>query len=173
MNASTRIWAATGSDGLWLKVEGRAMADVCPGLRSFCESQLTSERPTLYVLLDSCEHFDSTFLGTLLCLQKLHGKAGGKSVVLVTPAEACHQALKRMGAHLLFPIREESPPAEADWKLISDEAADRASDEFQRQVVEAHSQLAAVPGPLGELYAPIARMAEREFQSRQAAPTRR
>ena len=166
MDEGTRVWAAATEESLWLRIDGRAMADLCPALRSFCESELSSSRTTLYVDLHGCEHFDSTFLGTLLCLQKVHGKAGGQSVVLVTPAESCHQALKRMGAHLLFPIQAVDPPDQAEWTVISGTQTSRDSQEFRRQVVDAHSQLAAVPGPLGDLYGPIARMAEQEFASR-------
>lgn len=173
MDDTTRVWATVTEQCLWLRIEGRAMADVCPALREFCESELTDDRATLYVDLQGCGHFDSTFLGTLLCLQKLHGESGGESVVLVMPAESCHQALKRMGGHLLFPIVTTDPPDESEWTMIAGQGADRESYAFQRQVIDAHSQLAAVPGPLGDLYGPIARMAEQEFASRQAAASRR
>jgi anti-anti-sigma regulatory factor len=149
------------------------MADVCPELRSFCEAALPAERPTLYVHLQDCEHFDSTFLGTLLCLQKLHGTAGGETVVIVSPSETCEQALRRMSAHLLFPFESRELPDEIEWTQIAGDGTDRSSLEFQKQVVDSHNELAAVPGPVGELYAPIARMAEQELVSRQAASSRR
>jgi anti-anti-sigma regulatory factor len=171
MDESVRVWAAPADEGLWLRIEGRAMADVCPALRSFCEAHLDSERPTLFVDLCGCNFFDSTFLGTLLCLQKLHGRPGGPSVVLVAPSETCEQALRRMSAHLLFPFAsraEHEPPAPAAWKQVAGTGADRATLEFQQQVVDAHNELATVPGPLGDLYRPIARLAERELVSRQS-----
>jgi len=173
MNESVRVWAAPCEHGLWLKISGRAMADVCPELRSFCESALAPERPNLYVHLQDCEHFDSTFLGTLLCLQKLHGKAGGETVVIVSPSETCEQALRRMSAHLLFPFESREPPDDFEWTQIAGEGTDRSSLEFQKQVVDSHNELAAVPGPVGELYAPIAQVAEQELVSRQTASTRR
>lgn len=172
MNDSIRIWAAATDDSLWLRIEGRAMADVCPAMREFCQSQLTSQRPRLCVDLQGCEHFDSTFLGTLLCLQKVHGAAGGDSVVLVTPSKPCHETLKRMAAHLLFPIETIDPPEQSAWSQIAGDGPNRESFEFQQQVVDAHNELAAVPGALGELYGPIARMAEQEFVSRQSAASR-
>jgi anti-anti-sigma regulatory factor len=173
MNESTRVWAAPADEGLWLRIEGRAMADVCPALRAFCEAHLDERRPTLFVDLRDCEHFDSTFLGTLLCLQKLHGRPGGRSVVLVAPGEMCDQALRRMSAHLLFPFEGHEPPDESRWEQIAGEGCDRGTLEFQQQVVDAHNQLAAVPGPLGDLYGPIARMVQHELVSRQTASSPR
>jgi anti-anti-sigma regulatory factor len=170
MNESIRIWAAPADEGLWLRIEGRAMADVCPAMRSFCETHLDSEHPTLFVDLCGCDFFDSTFLGTLLCLQKLYGQPGGRSVVLVAPSETCEQSLRRMSAHLLFPFESRDthkPPPPARWKQVAGTGADRATLEFQQQVVDAHNQLASVPGPLGDLYRPIARLAERDLVSRQ------
>ena len=172
MDESVRVWAAPADEGLWLRIEGRAMADVCPALRSFCEEHLDAEHPTLFVDLCGCDFFDSTFLGTLLCLQKLYGRPGGPSVVLVAPSETCEQTLRRMSAHLLFPFAsraEHEPPPPSAWKQIAEQAADRATLTFQQQVVDSHNQLATVPGPVGDLYRPIARMAERELVSRQSS----
>lgn len=173
MNESTRVWAATADEGLWLRIEGRGMADVCPALRAYCESRLDADHPTLFVDLHECEHFDSTFLGTLLCLQKLYGRPGGHSVVLVSPSDTCEQTLRRMSAHLLFPFETHERPDESRWEQIAGEGCNRAALEFQQQVVDAHNQLAAVPGALGDLYRPIARMAEHELISRQAASSPR
>jgi hypothetical protein len=172
MSDSTKIYAATSDDALWLRIEGQAMADVCPSLKTFCEARLTIDRPKLNVVLTCCNHFDSTFLGTLLCLQKIHGRAGGESIELIAPGDPCHDALKRMQAHQLFPINMTDSLPDLDWTLIAASAADRQSHEFQQQVLDAHVELAAVPGPLGELYEPIARMAEKEFESRTAASSR-
>lgn len=172
MNESTRIYAAVSPQALWLRIEGRATAETCPALRTFCEARLSETRSVLCVVLTACEHFDSTFLGTMLCLQKLHGAVAGQSVQFVAPAESCHAALRRMGAHQLFPILPPTAIEPLDWTLIAASAADRQSAEFQRLVLDAHVELAAVPGPLGDLYAPIARMVEQEFDERQAASSR-
>ena len=173
MNESTRVWAAPVDEGLWVRIEGRAMADVCPALRAYCESRLDADHPTLFVDLHECEHFDSTFLGTLLCLQKRYGRPGGDSVVLVSPSETCEQALRRMSAHRLFPFEAHEPPDPSCWTQIAGEGCDRATLEFQQQVVDAHNELAAVPGPLGDLYRPIAHLAERELISRQTSASSR
>ena len=130
------------------------------------ESALKQRQQKLFVVLSECEHFDSTFLGTLLCLQKMWGKPGGESLIVVAPCESCRATLVRMGATHLFPIEPAAPPEDLQWTNLSGEQAGRDTDVFQRNVLDAHLELAAVPGKLGETYQPVARMAEKEFQSR-------
>jgi anti-anti-sigma regulatory factor len=149
-----------------VKVVGWGVSDRCPAMREFCESRLESDS-LLHVHLEDCEHFDSTFLGTLLCLQRRIDRPGGEKVVLVGPSPKCREALHRMGAHRLFPIvEEEKPEDDVEWTNLACDAHDRGSMAYQKQVVEAHRELAGTPGSLGEKYAPVAEMIEQEFEAR-------
>jgi anti-anti-sigma regulatory factor len=135
-------------------------------MREFCESRIEPET-RLHVHLEECEHFDSTFLGTLLCLQRRIDRPGGEKVVLVGPSPKCREALHRMGAHRLFPIVDEvAPDADVEWQNLECESEVRGSMAFQKQVVEAHRELAETPGSLGEKYRPVAEMIEQEFEAR-------
>lgn len=167
MDDSTKIWTAANDAGLWVRVEGRGLADDCPLLRTFCETTLRDGQRTLFIVLSECEHFDSTFLGTLLCLQRVWGKPGGESLMVVAPCESCRTTLVRMGATHLFPIEPAPPPDNLEWAQLCGEQLGRETDVFQRNVLDAHLELAAVPGKLGAVYEPVARMAQQQFQSRQ------
>ncbi len=149
-----------------VRVRGWGVSDRCPAMREFCESRFEGECH-LHVHLEDCEHFDSTFLGTLLCLQRRIDRPGGERVVLVGPSPKCLAALHRMGAHRLFPIvTEQLPDADVEWKDLGGEDLGRESFAFQKQVVEAHRELADTPGSLGEKYRPVAEMIEQEFEAR-------
>lgn len=149
-----------------VRVVGWGVSDRCPAMREFCESRFDTDS-RLHVHLEDCEHFDSTFLGTLLCLQRRIDRPGGEKVVLVGPSPKCREALTRMGAHRLFPIvEEESSEDTLVWTNLECDTQDRGSIEYQKQVVEAHRELADTPGDLGEKYRPVAEMIEQEFEAR-------
>ncbi len=161
--ASTKILAARAGQTIALQLAGHVTAEFCPALRDFCAENCASPPTTVVVHLREVKHFDSTFLGTLLCLRSRFGE---NRVVLVSPGTECLAGLKRMGAHLLFPIRDEPLPVDVKWTLLSDRVAQREGFDFQHNVVEAHVELARTPGPLQKVYEPIARQAEREFTER-------
>jgi len=158
--ASTKIMAGRIGRIIVLRLSGHVTAEFCPALRSYCAEDGGLSPAAVVVHLQDVEHFDSTFLGTLLCLR---GRFGEDRVVLVSPGSECLAGLKRMGAHLLFPIRDEPLPEDVPWITLSDRMTARDSYDFQHNVVEAHLELARTPGPLQHIYEPIARQAEREF----------
>jgi anti-anti-sigma regulatory factor len=161
--SSTNILAGRKDQTICLRIMGRVTAEFCPALKAYCTSEGNAPPTDVLVQLQQCEYFDSTFLGTLLCLR---GKFGEGHVVLVAPGPECLAALKRMGAHLLFPIRDEPPIDDLAWTSLSDHAAARESLAFQHNVLEAHVELARTAGPLQQIYEPIARQVEREFAER-------
>ncbi len=161
--ALTKILAARAEHAIVVQIAGHVTAEFCPALRDYCAEECASRPTAVVVHLREVEHFDSTFLGTLLCLR---GRFGEECVVLVSPGTQCLAGLKRMGAHLLFPIRDEPLPDGIEWTVLSDRVAEREGFDFQHNVVEAHVELARTPGPLQKVYEPIAREAEREFTER-------
>jgi len=159
-DASTSLLASRYGDTIILQVTGQITAEFCPALKKFCAGEHPNPSTKVQVHLQDCSHFDSTFLGTLLCLR---GRFGEDGVVLVSPGEECRAGLKRMGAHLLFPIRDEPLPDDIEWTTLTDRAVSRDTFDFQHNVVEAHVELARTPGPMQKVYEPIARQAEQEF----------
>lgn len=159
----TTILAGRVGRVIVLQLSGRVTAEFCPALRSYCAEEGAPAPAAVVVHLQDVEHFDSTFLGTLLCLR---GRFGEDRIALVSPNSECLAGLKRMGAHLLFPIRDEPSPENIEWTNLSDRITARNSYDFHQNVVEAHLELARTPGPMQQIYEPIARQAEREFAQR-------
>jgi hypothetical protein len=100
---------------------------------------------------------DSTFLGTLLTLQNTLTKRGEGSLVLLAPSPGCSKLLHQMGLDTFIPT-EQNCPDDIDslpWADLPAEPHDVGS--FQRNVVQAHEELANLPGPAGEQFRAVAR----------------
>jgi anti-anti-sigma regulatory factor len=168
MESSGNVKACRFGSSVFVRVWGRAQADLCPALRRYCEEALGGRCSEVRVDLQECAHFDSTFLGTLLHLRKCLRHNADRAVTLVRPSTECQELLQRMGAARLFPVAAEPPPADdAGWVHLNEEAAGRGSLAFKRNVVEAHQELAKVDGALGDRYRMIAELAAQDLESAQ------
>ncbi len=159
-DASTTLLVGRCDDTVVFRVGGRVTAEFCPAIKTSCNETGPALCRQVHVHLQECEYFDSTFLGTLLCLR---GRFGEEGVILIAPSEKCLEGLRRMGAHVLFPLRDVPLPDDVEWTSLSERVASREGFDFQYNVVEAHVELARTPGPMQKVYEPIARQAEQEF----------
>lgn len=165
MSNPVGISVCCDEDAVHVRIDGRAVAHDCPALRRFVEASVKNGCRSVRVHLDRCEYFDSTFLGTLLCLRS----AGGINLRLVNESDAARAILKRMGAASLFDSRsdDEDLPDNASWVSCESEQPGQCSHEFKQNVVQAHQRLAEVDGPLRETYRQIAEMAARDLEAAQ------
>lgn len=168
MATSGIIYAACDSGVATLRVCGRAQAHQCPAMRRFAEDVLTGRASEIRVDLSGCEHFDSTFLGTLLHLRRVKCETGQAALTLVAPSDACLQILGRMGARSLFRIADSCCDIDTqEWDALSEDDAGCGSLDFKRNVVEAHQELAQVDGPLQDQYRIVAEMAAEDLAAAQ------
>jgi hypothetical protein len=137
------------------------MAQSLP-LRRCAEGCLAAGATTLHIDLSLCTYLDSTFLGTLLRLR--HGRgAACQTFALLTPSIECLELLRKMRLDCVLPIGAGCAPP-GPWTELGDESAD--VDAFQRTVVQAHQQLAELPGPAGEPFRAVARLLTKEMEAR-------
>jgi anti-sigma B factor antagonist len=145
-----------------LQVAGRATLNDSPAVRRWCEERLASGATRLEIDLRHCSYLDSTFLGTLLRLQKAAVERQGQ-FVLVSPAEACCTLLRGMGLWPIFRvISADERPAGQPLPHPSAEPAKA----LQAQVVEAHEALASLRGPAGERFRAAADCLAKEWTKR-------
>lgn len=164
-DSAGRILGCRTGDRVLLRVEGRATAHLCPGLRWFVEYNLDEGAATLAVDLRACTYFDSTMIGTLLHLQQRLHQHGGTEFLLLDPSPDCVRILHQTRGELLFHVAPaDALPPEADWHVLPGEPDCHGMFAFQRNIVEAHQALAAVPGPVGDCFRPVAEFATREFE---------
>jgi anti-anti-sigma regulatory factor len=175
---SGQIFAYRDGDEIGFRVVGRVSCHNSPALREFAQREIASGANRIFVQLDECTHFDSTFLGTLLFLRKpacghAAGHASGEhtSLKLVAPSPEALQVLKQMKAASLFEIADHPPASDDathddathDWQPLACEEHHGGSTLFKQNVVEAHEELAQVPGPLGDCFKPLAEHLRREL----------
>lgn len=161
-----RIFAACHETELLLRVVGRGTSHDCPALRQFAERCLAGGASSVRIDLAECSHLDSTFVGTLLFLAKHPALAQGAGVQLVAPSPESRRVLQQMAVLRLFQELEAAPtPPQLTWQEISCDACGTDSWQFKQNVVEAHEQLAAVPGPLSDCFRAIAETCRQELEN--------
>ncbi len=136
------------------RVEGRGTMNNSLPLRRCAESLLASGTTRVRVDLRDCTYMDSTFLGTILALKKALERSQGQ-LVLVAPSVGCSRILQQMGLADVLPAQSEPPAAELTWTELSSEATDPQS--FKRNIVQAHEELANLPGQAGEQFKAVTR----------------
>jgi anti-anti-sigma regulatory factor len=129
-------------------VQGRGVMQLAVPLRQTTEQLIISGVSHVLIDLRDCTHMDSTFIGTLWTLQRVLEKQTSGRVTLLAPSGACVQNLREMGSWDGFEIRPEATALlleEPGWEELKTEGVDPIL--FRRNAIEAHENLAALPGP--------------------------
>jgi anti-anti-sigma factor len=151
--------------GITFQIEGKGTMKQAPALRARAESALAEGVRRMHVDLRRCEYMDSTFLGTLLLLVRAVGQHEDGEFRLVSPSTACRQLLEKMQLARMYTM---SDLDELPGYLWSDLPPDADSAEFDRVVVQAHQELAAMPGPTGAMFSALAERLMQEWKAKRA-----
>lgn len=152
---------------LAFRVVGRGTMQHSPALRQLAEEQLGTGILRISVDLRACVYMDSTFLGTLIVLNKYLADRGGKLFLVAASAE-CRKLLRQMGlADYLEDQAEETSPQNG-WKELPSRPADMNT--FRRTVEQAHQELAKLPGEAGEQFQEVLRCMSRTSPSPTPTP---
>jgi anti-anti-sigma factor len=135
-------------------------------LRRFGEEGMRQGGSRLLVDLSRCAYMDSTFLGTLLLLKRNIERQPAGRFGLVAPSRECQQLLDQMGLDDVFPVATEEELAADCWTALSAELDD--PEAFQLNVVDAHFELASLPGRAGEPFKKVARFLAQDMETRNA-----
>jgi anti-anti-sigma factor len=143
------------------QVEGWTTMKQSLSLRRFAEQCLAAGATTLQVDLRRCTFMDSTFVGTLLFLKRaVHRKEHGEFTLLAPSAE-CGKLFRQMGLEGVFPTAAAEGPA-GPWTELTSEGEDGGA--FKRNVVQAHQELASLPGPAGDAFRAVVRCLGQEAE---------
>jgi hypothetical protein len=110
---------------------------------------------------------DSTFLGTLLYLKRAVERQPHGQFTLLSPSTLCCGLLAQMGLTELFTLDTTAAEAgAASWTLLQTEPA--SAKAFKQSVVQAHQELANLPGPAGEPFRALTGCLKSELEAEQA-----
>jgi len=137
-----------------IRIEGRVNLSHSPGVRSFGLRWLQEPEHLLVFDLRQCRHMDSTFVGTLLFLQR-HVEEGGRgTLILAAPSEECLRILGDMGVNEAFRVEEKEVLTPGNWTVLELDKA--AQMQVRGCIVDAHRALASTPGRAGEQFLRVA-----------------
>jgi anti-anti-sigma factor len=163
------LWVRQDGPHLTFRAEGRATMHHSLPLRQCVEQAACAGTIHVRVDLRDCTYMDSTFLGTLLFLKKMTDKRCLGDFALVGPSAVCMQLLKSMCLDRIYPIQAaEELPAEG-WTALYTEKPE--APEFRRNVVEAHQELAGVPGPASVIFGPVANCLAKDLEEEERKRT--
>ena len=145
------------------RAEGRACMAQGLAMRRAAEKGLAGGLTAVRVDLRGCTYMDSTFIGTLLFLKRAADRNGPRQFALVAPSAPCHELLRQMGLEDVFDLVTAGEPAAPGWVPLGGDLSDVAS--CKTGVVEAHEELAALPGPAGEQFRAVMRCLAKEGES--------
>lgn len=139
---------------LTFRVEGRATMTQSLPLRRFAERALESGTTRLQFDLRDCLHMDSTFLGTILTLKKAIDRLHGELAV-VCPSDSCTRIFQQMGIADMFLFENKPFDAQQRWTELPCRIEDPSL--LKRNIVQAHEELAKLPGKAGEEFQAVVR----------------
>jgi anti-anti-sigma regulatory factor len=131
-------------------------------VRRLAEQGLAAGVTAIRVDLRHCTHMDSTFIGTLLCLQRAVQSRQQATLSLVSPSPPCCQLLKQMGIEPVFRIEIAQEPSGLTWTELG-ALADASGT--KRNVVQAHQELASLPGPASEPFRWLGQRLKEELEA--------
>lgn len=137
---------------LTIDVHGKATMLESPAVEALVESQQARGVRDVRVDLRDCTTLDSTFSGTLLWLSRQLDAKGGK-VTLVSPSARVVDLLREMGIDDFYPV-ERTPRAEGPWVEVEPEHPE--AERLRTVVLDAHEELARVPGPAAKTFRDVA-----------------
>ena len=146
---------------LTFQVDGRVtMAQSVP-LRRLAEQALASGVRCLHIDLRRCLYIDSTFVGTLLVLQR--DARDRAAFALLDPSAPCQRVLDSLGLGCRFPVvLGEELPAHV-WEELDVTQEDRACLKYN--VCDSHQELVNVGGRTAEPFRAVAESLKRELDA--------
>jgi anti-anti-sigma regulatory factor len=132
-------------------------------VRHFGEQGLSSGVNTLRVDLRHCTYLDSTFLGTLLWLQRAARRRGAAELVLISPSANCCRLFQQLGVDTAFCTCAEDEADPGCWTELTSDCEDARA--FNCNVVEAHQELADLGGKAGATFGDVARRLRKEWET--------
>jgi anti-anti-sigma regulatory factor len=148
--------------GICIRLTGPGTMRESPAAKALAVRTLSADAAATVVFdLSGCEYLDSTFLGCLMDLYRLFGKAAAKRYFLAAPPERREQLMGPTHIDRLIPVVDAPPNVCGEWVRVELQAPGQR--ELLRHVMESHQALATLDSPSRDLFARIARQIKAEL----------
>jgi len=108
---------------VWIRIEGRGNFQSSGSIRKFVQAMIQRGRRQFVVDLASCEHMDSTFMGTLTGISQNLRELGQGSLQVINATARNVELMENLGLNFLFGIEAAGitvrTPAEEGVKLMA------------------------------------------------------
>jgi anti-anti-sigma factor len=121
---------------------------------------------TVRIDLRDCTTMDSTFTGMLLALKRQLESAGGE-LKLVSPSDRVREELEQMGVDDFYTV-ERADRDDGPWSVVVPSRA--RTERLKKIVIEAHDELAQLPGPAGRAFRSVADELRRDETQEASGP---
>lgn len=152
--AQGKVFYLRDGNVVTFRVEGRGTMFQGEPFRRAAERLLAEGVNQVRVDLRHCQHMDSTFIGTLLSINKGLGRQQSGPLVVLSPSPECGKILHQMGLVGMIPTSADEAPQGA-WQEIDCSNPDLPA--MKRNATEAHENLAELPGPAGKQFDAVMR----------------
>ena len=116
------VSAACFDHEVWIRVEGRGNFLSSGSIKRFVHAMIQRGHRRFVVDLGSCEHMDSTFMGTLTGIAQNLRELGQGSLLALNVSARNVELLENLGLNFLFDVEQLGEvvrtPAEADAELM-------------------------------------------------------
>lgn len=156
------IRAHDESAAVTLVVDGPATMTESPAVSDAVNTRISRGARAVRLDLRGCTSVDSTFSGTLLSLERQLEKVGG-TLTLVSPSPKVLELLQQMGLEDFYEIEVAEP---LDDGTGTDVPVSRpGAEQLGKLILEAHDQLAAVPGVPATTFGAVVEELRREEEA--------
>jgi len=140
------------------KVDGRGTMHQSTSMRRQAEAFISAGVLHINVDLRDCTYLDSTFLGTLIFLDKQLRACQGR-FSLIAPSPACTKLIHQMGLDEYMGEHADAVSPTTGWTELP--ASGNDGQTMRRTVEQAHQELAALPGKAGAAFEEVMRCLNR------------
>jgi anti-anti-sigma factor len=133
-----------------VRIEGQVNLTQSPRVRAFGDRWLRHPNRALVLDLRLCTHMDSTFVGTLLFLQRQAAMTGHGKLRLLAPSVECSRLLGEMGVQDVFETTDREEVTQGSWTILDINAGE--TSQLRGCITDAHRALASTPGLAAEQF---------------------
>ena len=122
MTIPATVSAGCFDQEVWIRIEGRGNFQSSGSIRKFVQAMIQRGRREFVVDLASCDHMDSTFMGTLTGISQRLRELGQGSLLVINVTPRNVDLMENLGLNFLFGIEPAGStirtPAEAGGNLM-------------------------------------------------------